>query len=168
MMGQFIFFVFALLSLSKAFSEELGPLPPIGISLYAPIQIDDSNKQAQDAVLKTIPKEVQDTLMYKRFPIELMFLLLFLLALKVFWKKRKPPVEVVVLPIITASERLDEAEKILAEASETLSEEQSLALFRTLDPIAVSLPEPEKYRAISDRVKFAGFTLKKSDFIRIK
>ena len=166
-MKNFNVLIFILSLFSGLVAEELAPLPPIGISLTAPIQIDDDNKQEQQNVLKMTPNNVKRALISKRFPLEILGLFLFLMILKTLWNKREPSIPKIEIPEITAAQRLNEAQQILTQAGDTLSSEQSLALFRLLDPIATALPEPEKYLVIAERVKFAGHALKKSEFISL-
>ncbi len=161
------FFALFVLGVRGLVGEEIHPLPPITISLNAPIQIDDTNREEQEKVLKTTAERVQAALRQKRFPIEGLLLILGLVFLRFVLKRQKPQIVIEPQPSLTPTERIERAAIILSHAGEALSEKESLAIFHLLDPVAQTLPEPGKYRELADRAKFAGYTVKKSEFIKI-
>lgn len=145
----------------------VGALPPIGESLFAPIQIDEPNTHAQKLYMRSAPQRVEGLVDAKRFPIEVILIgiaigMAYLVAVRI-----RPVPKIEVVPPLTDGERLDLAQKIIVEAGEELSEEEALSLFALLDPVAESLSDPAKYEHIAEQVKFAGATLRKEEFDEI-
>lgn len=170
MRGYFLV-LFLLCSVSGLVAEEeqysVGALPPIGESLNAPIQIDESNTHAQTLYMTEAAERLEEHLNAKKFPIEIILMGIAIWVGYYVMTHVRPTAKVDVKPALTQEERLLLAQKILTEASDELSDEEALALFALLDPMAESLPDPKKYESIAEQVKFAGERLKKQEFDQI-
>lgn len=162
----FLFFTFNLIGEIDS-NESLSALPPISISLDAPIQIDENNSIHQRYFIEETPKRLEATLKNKQFPIEFILLVLALgvgyLAFKKLPTSRDQPPK----PLLTPTERVESAWNLLSHANETLSSQEALSFFSLMDPLAKLSAEPSHYSQFSEQVKFAAYTPKKSELIDI-
>lgn len=156
-----LFFWGCLAAQEEKFS--VGPLPPIGISLNAPLQIDEGNTDAQELFIESTPQRLTSLIKVKEFPIEVLLLLSFFILTYFLATKMLPAPTVNVPPPLTEDQRIEIAQQILTNADEVLSNEEALSLFKVLDPMIESLPDPQHYLQTAEQVKFAGMPLKKTE-----
>lgn len=162
----FLFFTFNLVA-ETASEQSLGALPPIDISLNAPVQIDENNTIYQRYFMKTASERLEKTLKNKQFPIEPVLLIAALGIGYLLFKKRPAPRNRKVKPLLTPAERIENAWQLLSQANETLSNQEALSFFDLMDPLAKSFADPSRYTQFSEQVKFAAYPPKKSELIDI-
>jgi hypothetical protein len=145
----------------------VGPLPPIGNSLNAPLQIDEPNTDVQERIIADSSTRLNTLLNQKEFPIEIILLALtcgaiyFAVTRYLPEKKEEPP------PPLTTDERLIMAQKIVDDSVDELSDTAAMSLFQLLDPIVEQLPNPHYYLQLSEQAKFARGSLNKNLFSQL-
>lgn len=143
--------------------KPLGPLPPIGISLDAPIQIDEQNLNAQHRYTSDTPKKLEELIQNKEFPTKALLLALAAAGIYLAIKYRPTAQEEEELPPMTPDERITKATELLSNADDVLTNNEALLYFNLLDPLATGRKDLLEYFEYAEQVKFAAFPAKKTE-----